>query len=122
MRAVPAPSRADCRVDWSAQLLAIASLQVLRMTLEAMKLLHLCDYAHEEVCCILAHATVIALLSNGRQNVASALRLCKFCLSVFLRTTNGLLSFGDLRKVQNPVFRFWAVHQDFSEIAHEYEL
>jgi hypothetical protein len=31
---------------------------VLRLTLEAMKLLHLCDYAHEEVCCILAHATV----------------------------------------------------------------
>ena len=32
----------------------------MRMALEAMKLLHLCDYAHQEVCCVLAHTSVPA--------------------------------------------------------------
>jgi hypothetical protein len=32
--------------------------EVLRLVLRAMKLLHLCDYLHEDVCCILAYTSV----------------------------------------------------------------
>jgi hypothetical protein len=32
--------------------------EVLRLVLRAMKLLHLCDFVHEDICCILAHTSV----------------------------------------------------------------
>jgi len=32
--------------------------EMLRLTLRAMKMLHLCDYSHEDICCVLAHTSV----------------------------------------------------------------